>query len=63
MKRVKFLLMAGLLSFWGQAAFGHGGEEGRVALEPDLVSSNAGTLSYKFQLIDIISNQLICLYG
>lgn len=59
MKKVKFLLLAGILSLWGQAAFSHGGEEERVALEPDVSSMSAGTTSYKFQLIDTDTNQLI----
>lgn len=59
MKKVKFLLLAGILTLCGQAAFGHGGEEQRIALEPDLSSMSAGAASYKFQLIDTDTNQLI----
>ncbi len=53
------LLAAGILTIWSQASFGHGGEEGLIALEPDVTSMSAGTAPYKFQLINTETNQLI----
>lgn len=59
MKKAKMLLAAGILTIWSQASFGHGGEEGLIALEPDVTSMSAGTAPYKFQLINTETNQLI----
>lgn len=59
MKKVKFLLLAGILGLCSQAAFGRGGEKQRASLEPDVSSMSAGVAAYKFQLIDADTNQLI----
>lgn len=57
---MKKLLMAfSAIALWSQTSWGHGGEESRIALEPDVMSMSAGSAKYKFQLIDTENNKLI----
>ncbi len=57
MKKVLMALSA--LALWSQVSWGHGGEESRIALEPNVMSMSAGSAKYKFQLIDTETNKLI----
>ncbi|OYZ23549.1 MAG: hypothetical protein B7Y39_04375 [Bdellovibrio sp. 28-41-41] len=59
MKSVKTILAMGAFIFWGQKTLAHGGQETRIALEPEIVSTNAGHIQYKFQLIDTTSKVLV----
>jgi hypothetical protein len=59
MKMKKILMALGAIALWSQTSMGHGSEEGRIALEPDLTSMTAGNSQYKFQLINTETNQLI----
>jgi hypothetical protein len=55
----KILMAMGAIALWGQVSWGHGGEESRIALEPDVISMSAGSAKYKFQLIDTETKKLI----
>lgn len=55
----KVLMAVSAIALWGQVSWGHGGEESRIALEPDVTSMSAGSAKYKFQLIDTETNKLI----
>lgn len=55
---MKRLLLIFCLALGVQLAHAHG-DESRVALESDLVKSQAGKVIYQFQLVDTASNKLI----
>ena len=55
----KMLIALGAIALWSQVTWAHGGEESRIALEPDVTTMSAGSAKYKFQLIDTKNNKLI----
>lgn len=59
MKSVKMLLAVVAFGLWSHKTLAHGGQETRIVLEPEIVSTNAGNIQYKFQLIDTASDILI----
>lgn len=59
MKKTMFYITALIFSVWSQAAFSHGETEKRIMLEPELTSTSAGLITYKFQLVDTEANKLV----
>ena len=59
MKMKKMLMTLGAIALWSQVTWAHGGEESRIALEPDAMSMSVGSAKYKFQLIDTENNKVI----
>lgn len=54
---ITLIAAATILNF--QKAIAHGEEEGPVALEPDQIKADAGSVSYTFQLVDTKNNKLL----
>lgn len=59
MEKTMFYITALIFSVWSQAAFSHGETEKRIMLEPELTSTSAGLITYKFQLVDTETNKLV----
>lgn len=55
----KILMALSAIALWSQTTWAHGGEESRIALEPDVMSMSAGSVKYKFQLFDTETNKLL----
>lgn len=46
-------------ALWASVSWSHGGEEGPVALEPDITTVSAGAISFSFQLVETEKNRLL----